>query len=397
MARAREVESEQPIVAYYCSYYSLTKAINLRDNSDERANRFVTGLLEKCETMKKQIPPDNGTHRGIVEEFALRVFDHADDEDRADQATKATARSFYAAMCFLEVCTVFAPLTEDLTERLNYARWKAADITKALREGRRPIPGAPGEAEARAKEEAQRQSEQAEAAPPESNATVPPAPPEYEYEHALAREEDRYPPAPKYPSSDAPSPLKPAAPPAVPLYPTLDIEAPPRSAAPEPPSLDLPAHPAPPALHLPIEPQIRGGFDAEALKSVNAKVKPYEAPVVQEPAVAADSPPATVPSVSPVEPVAPVEPIQPVEPVQPVQHIVPVQPAQPVAPVQQSTVVQQTGARTRAVSNYKPSIREAQDAQRLAKYAASALDFQDIKTAISNLEQALQLLQGKGR
>ena len=36
-------------------------------------------------------------------------------------------------------------LESDLVEMQRYAAWKAADIRKALREGRTPTPGAPGE------------------------------------------------------------------------------------------------------------------------------------------------------------------------------------------------------------------------------------------------------------
>ena len=35
-------------------------------------------------------------------------------------------------------------LEDDLIDMQRYAAWKAADIRKALREGRTPTPGAPG-------------------------------------------------------------------------------------------------------------------------------------------------------------------------------------------------------------------------------------------------------------
>lgn len=143
MKRAHEVEAANPIVAYYCSFYSLRRAVELRDKQDEVANRFVTGLLEKCDAQKAAIGPDPGTHRGIVEEFALNVFDQADSEDREGRATRDTAVTFYAAMCFMEVCCVFATLTPDLEERIRYAKWKASQILKALREGQTPAPGIP--------------------------------------------------------------------------------------------------------------------------------------------------------------------------------------------------------------------------------------------------------------
>lgn len=376
MARAREVEADEPIVAYYCSYYSLTKAIELRDASDDSANRFVTGLLEKCETLKKSLPPDNGTHRGIVEEFALRVFERADNEDRADHATKATARTFYAAMCFFEVCSVFGPLADDFIERLRYAKWKAADITKALREGRRPIPGAPGEAEAREKEEEAEERARSDIITSDPH-NVPPAPPVHEYESAMDRAEDRYPPvAPKYPSSDAPSPLKSAE-----MHPpTLDIHAPPRQPVPAYPPLDLPTHPEPPGLELPGLPTLGGrngggAIDHEMMKSAVAKVRPYESQADHSsqppPPAARHDPPARAVPPAPQRGPSPPPVTQPV-----------------AAPVE-------TRAPRAADANYKPTIRQTQDAQRCAKYAASALDFQDVKAAIANLQQALDLLQGR--
>lgn len=41
-----------------------------------------------------------------------------------------------------------------MEEKLKYSKWKAADIAKALREGRKPTPGAPGEAEQEAEDRA---------------------------------------------------------------------------------------------------------------------------------------------------------------------------------------------------------------------------------------------------
>lgn len=410
MARAREVEVDEPIIAYYCSYYSLTKAIELRDKSDDSANRFVTGLLEKCETLKKALPPDDGTHRGIVEEFALRVFDRADNEDRADRATKATARTFYAAMCFLEVCSVFGPLPDDLAERLRYAKWKAADITKALREGRRPTPGAPGEAEAREKEEEAEEQARGDAVTSDAH-VVPPAPPVQEYESAMDRAEDPYPPvAPKYPSSDAPSPLKSFEP----QPPTLDIRALPLHAAPpQPPSLDLPAQPAPPSLHLPIPSTGRSAFDHDSLKSVNAKLQPYVPPADQvrqlAPSIAKHDPPASLkPKALLTEPVPPtavqhdppaskVPPALAIEPVPPPTDPVPLihPPTRKPAVTQPVVSAVETKAPGAVGASYRPTIRQTQEAQRCAKYAASALDFQDVKAAIANLQQALDLLQGR--
>ncbi|KAG8898516.1 hypothetical protein FRB99_007386 [Tulasnella sp. 403] len=97
-----------------------------------------------------------------IEDFALRVFDAADNEDRRGDATRGTAKKFLAAANFLELLKVFeeSPPTPPTgasgskpnefsaisafsrhKDKIRYAKWKAADIAKAFREGRRPVPG----------------------------------------------------------------------------------------------------------------------------------------------------------------------------------------------------------------------------------------------------------------
>ena len=45
----------------------------------------------------------------------------------------------------LQILNQFKTLEADLVDMQRYAAWKAADIRKALREGRTPTPGAPGD------------------------------------------------------------------------------------------------------------------------------------------------------------------------------------------------------------------------------------------------------------
>lgn len=70
----------------------------------------------------------------------------ADDEDRDGTATRSTAKKFLAAANFFELLKVFpkADQSEAIEGKIKYARWKAADIAKAFREGRKPAPGPPG-------------------------------------------------------------------------------------------------------------------------------------------------------------------------------------------------------------------------------------------------------------
>ncbi|KAH0458163.1 hypothetical protein IEQ34_013478 [Dendrobium chrysotoxum] len=104
---------------------------------------LLISLMNQLEKDKKSLklgPEDNL----YVEGFASNVFAKADKQDRAGRADLNTAKTFYAASIFFEVLTQFGELAPDIEQKLKYAVWKAADIRKALKEGRKPEPGPPG-------------------------------------------------------------------------------------------------------------------------------------------------------------------------------------------------------------------------------------------------------------
>ncbi|KIP12528.1 hypothetical protein PHLGIDRAFT_97921, partial [Phlebiopsis gigantea 11061_1 CR5-6] len=162
LQRAEEVKSADPVIAYWCTYYAaqLGIALKLKDNA---ARTFLFDLLGRLETMKSEIGPndaidDESASSAYVENFAIRIFAAADSEDRRGNATRATAKKFLAAANFLEVLDTFtqssdATTTINVPEKIRYSKWKAADIAKAFREGRKPTPGAPGEVEEAAEEQ----------------------------------------------------------------------------------------------------------------------------------------------------------------------------------------------------------------------------------------------------
>uniref|UniRef100_A0A5B7B4J0 Vacuolar protein sorting-associated protein VTA1 n=1 Tax=Davidia involucrata TaxID=16924 RepID=A0A5B7B4J0_DAVIN len=99
--------------------------------------------MKQLEKDKKSLMlgPDDNLH---LEGFALNVFAKADKQDRAGRADLSTAKTFYAASIFFEILNQFGQLQPDLEQKQKYAAWKAADIRKALKEGRKPEPGPPG-------------------------------------------------------------------------------------------------------------------------------------------------------------------------------------------------------------------------------------------------------------
>eukprot|EP00968_Pinguiococcus_pyrenoidosus_P026372 scaffold7074_cov256-Pinguiococcus_pyrenoidosus.AAC.12 len=52
-------------------------------------------------------------------------------------------KRFNAVATFIEVLKQFGELDEGLASKMKYCKFKALDIIKAIREGRRPTPGNP--------------------------------------------------------------------------------------------------------------------------------------------------------------------------------------------------------------------------------------------------------------
>ncbi|KAJ7706014.1 Vta1 like-domain-containing protein [Mycena rosella] len=150
LQRADELRGKEPIIAYWCTYYAAQVGIALKAK-DTVSRNFLFELLGALETMKKEIGPTDAidieaASAAFVENFALRVFVTADNEDRSGAGNRSTAKKFLAAANFLEVLKTFpkAEVSDTNEEKIRYAKWKASDIAKAYREGRKPAPGPAG-------------------------------------------------------------------------------------------------------------------------------------------------------------------------------------------------------------------------------------------------------------
>ncbi|OQR97783.1 vacuolar protein sorting-associated protein VTA1 [Achlya hypogyna] len=138
---------ESKMVAYYCRQYAMELGIKLRENdASDEATHYLLALMESLESEKAALPPHSQEEgRIICENFAFDIFMRADEEDRAGNSNKNTARTFYAAGSFFDILKQFGQPSEDTIEKTKYSKYKAADILKAIKEGRTPMPGAPSE------------------------------------------------------------------------------------------------------------------------------------------------------------------------------------------------------------------------------------------------------------
>ncbi|KAL8033491.1 hypothetical protein ABFX02_13G162400 [Erythranthe guttata] len=144
LQRADELQKLEPLVSYYCRLYAMERGLKIpQSDRTKTTNALLVSLMKQLEKDKKSLKlgPDDHLH---VEGFASNVFARADKQDRAGRADLNTAKTFYAASIFFEILNQFGQLQPDLEEKQKYAVWKAADIRKAVKEGRKPIPGPPG-------------------------------------------------------------------------------------------------------------------------------------------------------------------------------------------------------------------------------------------------------------
>lgn len=115
------------------------------DKKSPEARQCLVGLMDYLETVKKQ-HADEAIHNELIgqahmENYALKVFLYADNEDRASRFNKNVVKSFYTAGMLFDVLTTFGELSEDIEKNRKYAKWKAAYIHKCLKNGETPLPG----------------------------------------------------------------------------------------------------------------------------------------------------------------------------------------------------------------------------------------------------------------
>ncbi|GAA6062220.1 hypothetical protein JCM10212_006455 [Sporobolomyces blumeae] len=148
LARAHELSKADPVIAYWCTYFALQQAMTL-GAQDPESQAFLFSLMDKLEAMKAEnsdndAVTEDAAAAAYIENFGIKIFSTADNEDRRGKATRATAKKFLAAANFLELLSVFGEVGTENREKIKYSKWKATDIAKAFREGRNPTPGPAG-------------------------------------------------------------------------------------------------------------------------------------------------------------------------------------------------------------------------------------------------------------
>ena len=142
---AQDVERVDPIVSYWLRLHSTETALKI-DRESPECKTFLSALIMWLEKFKNSHKDSEAVTNQMVgqahyENFALNLFNKADTLDRAGTANTNTVRMFFMAAILLEAAAVFNTITDDITQKAKYAKFKAAYIQKCLKSGQTPKPG----------------------------------------------------------------------------------------------------------------------------------------------------------------------------------------------------------------------------------------------------------------
>ncbi|CBF89871.1 uncharacterized protein ANIA_00255 [Aspergillus nidulans FGSC A4] len=136
--RAAQLEKAKPIIAYWCNFYIVNQIIEKGlHTTDEDVKLYTTELMEKLEQFQNgnrdnDAITDSMAASAYVEEFGLEVFGRAEAALRANKVTK------FAAATFLELCQIWNPLEAEVAAKVKFAKYHAVRIAKAIKAGEDP-------------------------------------------------------------------------------------------------------------------------------------------------------------------------------------------------------------------------------------------------------------------
>ncbi|PLW25667.1 hypothetical protein PCASD_25331 [Puccinia coronata f. sp. avenae] len=140
LQRAKEMEKVDPVISYWCAFHAAQTCMSI-GHTEPESREFLMRLLDLLEQAKTQLSENDAITNNLaatayVENFGLKIFDGADKEDQQGLSTRTTAQRFLAAACFLEVLQSLTNQPEpDIIQKIKYSKWRAGSISKALRDG----------------------------------------------------------------------------------------------------------------------------------------------------------------------------------------------------------------------------------------------------------------------
>ncbi|CAK7262758.1 hypothetical protein SEPCBS119000_000146 [Sporothrix epigloea] len=142
--RAEQLQSVKPIVAYWCDYWVLKQILAKGlHNEFPEILEYSTRLMDKMEETKtthgaEDAINDDTAGQFYIEQFAQETLDRAQRVVKANKVTATTANTFDAAATFFGLVNVWGAPSAETLQKIKYAKWNAARILKAIKEGNDP-------------------------------------------------------------------------------------------------------------------------------------------------------------------------------------------------------------------------------------------------------------------
>lgn len=365
-----------------------------------------TSLQTKTEYANEDAIMDDATAQAYIEQFAQETLDRAERVIKANKVTQQTASTFDAALTFFNLVNIWGPPDTETQQKIKYAKWNAARITRAIKEGKDPNDTNPK------KQDLPPPQQELDPSDPDVQALA--SPPAQAPEQPHGQGQDQVPTASTVEDAPDPDLKRDSAGVSLPHTPVLPD---PPAAVPDDGELKLPSAPGygdeagsatspgyfdpPPTLPSPISPPTNhptgytpGGGAPSAPQTwtptpppASSSFAPPSAPPTFAPspsttaAVApppAFSPPPAVPTPKAMPPPAVVP-----RPVVPAPTSFSNSAAAPTAPI---------GPGQQAPATFVADDAAMAQAQKHAKWAISALNFEDVTTAVRELRLALETL-----
>ncbi|KAK8064995.1 hypothetical protein PG997_011742 [Apiospora hydei] len=405
VVRATQLEKAKPVIAYWCEYWVVNQILAKQLHStDDDCLQFTMALMDKLEQTKSEQAGndailDDVAGKAYVEQFAQETLERALRPLNANKVTQQTAVTFEAAATFFHLVNIWGPADAETEQKIKYAKWNAARILRAIKEGKDPNESNPKPQEEKAEEQLDPNDPEVQALGglPRS-ATVEDAPEEADKNYldpkasAISPATVSAPTSPPH-SAIPPEQVSPIAPPDQPTHDGYFPSAPSGSAGDDPP-LQLPSAPGAPSLSgLERASRAFGGHLTANSAGHAAVLLPTAPAPVHQPSAPKAAPGPGLPP--PPQNFTPSQPSAP--PASSFYNQAPRQPTQSSGPTRSPPPAQQPPASSYSGGPPTNSVYQADDmsivqAQKHAKWAISALNFEDVPTAVRELKAALNAL-----
>ncbi|KAF2855478.1 DUF605-domain-containing protein [Plenodomus tracheiphilus IPT5] len=143
--RAAQLERFKPIVTYWLRFYIVQRIIaSGLHSADQECTAYTTDLMEKLEQAKAENPNedallDDTVASAYCEQFALQTFAKGEKDMAENRANGATADTLLAASTFLEIMSIWKKESDpEITSKTKFAKYHALRIVKAIKAGEDP-------------------------------------------------------------------------------------------------------------------------------------------------------------------------------------------------------------------------------------------------------------------